>query len=454
MSEVKPRMEITLQPYQEGFLYSKARHPAMVGGWGVGKTTCAILRSLIYSRLIPDNLGVIFRKTAKSLFDSTLRDFEKYTGYKADSQRNVIIPTADPKRPSTIMFRHIDEIGDVNQQNINLGWFYIEQAEELESDKEFFMLWGRLRRAVEPSAEFVSTGCQARSGWVIANAGDNWVKQLWKDGKLEGGHLTEACTWDNAKNLPQDFLDSLKQLEKVKPEMYKRFVLNDWSVNDDQYTIIRREEIEHLKGVVHDPLLTKKLIACDPSLGGDACVVMVFENTKVIFKKSLKLDDTMKIVGELMLLGNQYGTNNYAIDSIGIGKGIADRLAELGKNVIAIQSAESATDKEKYANKRSELWGYCAEQIRMREIEQIEDEDIIKQMLAVRYDPKAVNSKGHIKLVPKQETKKVLGRSPDDADCFVYGIWGLKEIEGDMEDTRGTFPFERKKRTFSGAGGW
>ena len=167
-------MEIVLKPFQYDFVYSKARHPAFVGGWNTGKTMTAISRARIYSRLIPENLGIIFRKTFRSLSDSTLKDFEKYTGLKVDGNRNLV-----DKNGSITMFRHIDELESINQQNINLGWFYIEQGEELDSDEAFFMLFGRLRRHLNPTPEFLALGLPERSGWVIANAGDNWMRPLW-----------------------------------------------------------------------------------------------------------------------------------------------------------------------------------------------------------------------------------------------------------------------------------
>ncbi len=228
-----PELRVTLTDYQTRFLYSPTRHPCLTAGWGTGKTMCAIFRAQLYSKAIPNNLGIIFRKTFRSLEDSTLKDFEKYTGIKVPSNRDVVYPNG-----SIIMFRHLDELESINQQNINLGWFFIEQGEELDSDKEFFMLFGRLRRQGEPTKEFKEIGLSPRAGWVIANAGDNWIKKLWKDGRIQQAakdlgdeaknfsELIEATTWDNEKNLPKDFLDSLKMLEKTKPELYRQFVMN------------------------------------------------------------------------------------------------------------------------------------------------------------------------------------------------------------------------------------
>lgn len=420
-------MKLEFKPFQYDFTLSKVRYPAFVGGWGVGKTLCAIYRALLYSEHIPNNLGVIFRKTAKSLFDSTLKDFEKYTRFQVDSQRNFTFPNK-----STILFRHIDEIGDINQQNINLGWFYIEQGEELESDKEFFMLFGRLRRELQPTKEFLQFGLPLRSGWVIANAGDHWIKPLWKEGRLEDSELIEATTWDNADNLPKDFMDSLKTLEKTKPEMYRQFVLNDWSVSQDQFILIKPELIESLKGINRHLLTVKRVIACDPATGGDECVIYVFENTRKVEEKILHYNDAMKIVGEIMILSNKWKTDDVAVDSIGMGKPICDRLRELGKHVIYIDSAESADDDTRFNNRRTEMWWYVMEQMQAGEIEHFEDYALKKQLTAVRY--KVMDSRGKVKLKPKEETKKLLGESPDRADAFVYGIWALKYAKAISKD--------------------
>jgi len=220
-------MQVKLKKYQADFLYAKAEFPAMISAWGTGKTFCSISRSLIYSKGIPDNLGIIFRKTFRSLLDSTMKDFEKYTKMKIRSDRSVQLSNG-----STILFRHLDEIDSINQQNINLGWFFIEQGEELESDREFFMLFGRMRRDVQPTEAFLKLGLASRSGWVIGNASDGWMKQLWKDGLLDNASLSEATTYDNANNLPEDFIKSLDTIKKIRPKIYQQYVMNDYNVTD------------------------------------------------------------------------------------------------------------------------------------------------------------------------------------------------------------------------------
>ena len=193
-----------------------------------------IFRAILYSENIPDNLGVIFRKQKKDLEDSTMLDFEKYTGLKINNESaDVILPNK-----SRILFRHIEELMGSKQrkgeniQNMNLGWAYVEQGEELPTDNEFFFLFGRMRRMGVPSEYFKSLGLPLRSLFLIGNVyGDNWIKKQWKTNEDKNFELTEATTWDNADNLPQDYLDGLEILKVRKPEIYNRYVMNDWEAD-------------------------------------------------------------------------------------------------------------------------------------------------------------------------------------------------------------------------------
>lgn len=431
-------MKIHLKEYQQRFIYSQSRHPALVASWATGKTLCSILRSRIYSKGIPENLGVIFRKTERSLFDSTLKDFERYTGLKIDSHRNL-----SESNGSITMFRHIDEIDDINKQNINLGWFFIEQGDELDSDREFFMLLGRLRRSLTPTEEFKALGLPLRSGWVIANAGDHWMKPLWKDGQLENAakdvegfsgqfsELIEATFEDNKENIPADTIASWRILERTKPEIYKRFVLNDWSVTNERFLFITAANLDALKGIHFVAPELKRIISVDPSQGGDEFVIQAIENGKVIDQLILHTKDTMRNTGEIMLFSAQHKIDDIAIDAIGIGAGIADRLSELGKRVRAINSAERKGVDGKFSNLKSEMWWYVSEVIARGEIPYPQDTELRRQLCGVRYKP--MNSNGQVQCEPKEATRKRLGCSPDRADAFVQGVYNLQFMQGQEE---------------------
>ena len=76
-----------LRPYQERFIDSMKRYPALIAGIGTGKTFAAIMKSVLLSNKYPGNLGLVVRKEFTDLRDSTMKDFEKYTGMKINSMK-------------------------------------------------------------------------------------------------------------------------------------------------------------------------------------------------------------------------------------------------------------------------------------------------------------------------------------------------------------------------------
>ncbi len=187
---IKNGKQFKFKPFQKRFINSTARFPCFKAGWGTGKTTCGIIKGLILSDAYKNNLGLIVRKKYTDLRDSTLKDFELYTGlHVPQSTKEVTIGQG-----SKVMFRHGDELSGL--QNVNLGWAYIEQTEEFETDEQFMLLRGRLRRQLiladhwknKQSTEYPELieyikHNQLRQIMVIANAnGHNWVYQKWVKG--------------------------------------------------------------------------------------------------------------------------------------------------------------------------------------------------------------------------------------------------------------------------------
>lgn len=213
-------LSIDLKKYQDGFVYTEAQFPAMVSAWGTGKSLCGILRVLRLCEEYPNNLALICRREFTDLRDSTIKDFELYTGLKVGSDKEVKL-----KNGSIIMFRHGEELNTL--QNINLGVCLLEQAEEFDDDSQWFMLFGRMRRK----------NCGNPSLFLIANAnGDNWINRLWPEEgdqvhvAAPGYELYEATTYDNKDVLPESFLTSLETLRVQKPTVYEQYVMNSRKV--------------------------------------------------------------------------------------------------------------------------------------------------------------------------------------------------------------------------------
>ena len=410
-----------LKPWQDSFIFSKKRYPALFSSWGTGKTLSLIMRGMLYSENSYENNGIIFRKEYTDLRDSTVVDFQKYTGLIVNSAREVVLEETGSK----IMFRHLEELNNI--QNVNLGWFAIEQGDEIESDKEFFTLFGRLRLKVRPNELFKELELPEQSGFVIGNAGDHWGRRVWKDDPIDDSEVFEANTFDNKENLPASFLASLDILKKRSPQLYKKFVLNDWSVGADQYILITSADIDRLQGVtIHVPL-DKYIIALDPALGGDECCYKVYKNSIEIDQMILHERDAMKVVGYGMILSQKHKIDDFIIDVGGLGAPIAARFEELGKRVQKFNAAESAKDDKRFGNKKSEAWWQAMEEIQDSKVEYIKDEETRKQLTSTKY--RVVKSSGKILMEHKEDTKKRIGRSPDRADTYVMARYGINRIE-------------------------
>jgi PBSX family phage terminase large subunit len=404
------------------FYKSEAQNPALISAWGTGKSMSLILKTLYLCKKYPGNLGAIYRKERVQLEKSTIMDFKRYTNdFQGMEWREQKKELYLPSCKSTIMFLHADTVGTVN--NINLGFAGIEQAEEIEDDGSTFdMIGGRCRR--EKSS---------RQCFVIANAVDenHWVYRYWisANDKVKFPYWT-ATMFDNAEFLPADYLERQRGLEIRNPAVYKRYVMNMFGISDDKFVVINPADMEALNLTERTITANKRIISCDPSTGGDECVIDYFtEGGRLTDQLILHENDTMKIASQLFIWGSKKKCHNYAIDTIGIGKGIADRLNELTedietKNVIDIQSAGKALD-DNYANCRAEMWFYAQNRILDKELSPIEDDTTRKQLSAVRFK---MTSKGQYLLEPKEETKKRLGQSPDRADAYIYGIWGMSQI--------------------------
>jgi len=237
---------VKFRPYQYEFMRSKARYPSMVCGWGTGKSMCLILKALQAAKDHPNNLVLVVRYSFTDLRDSTMRDFTRYTGINIPSNKDVVFPNG-----STIMFRHGSELATL--QNINLGCFLIEQGEEFSSAAEFHMLRGRLRREGVP-----------HFGAVIANAqGHNWIWNLWERPNVKRSKEYQqwhATTFDNKRNLPNDFLDDLMRMKEDSPAKYQQFVMNsrdELDVEGSYYATLigaaRVSEPPHITDVPYEP---------------------------------------------------------------------------------------------------------------------------------------------------------------------------------------------------------
>jgi hypothetical protein len=449
MVVTKNDVVITLKDFQDRFVYSKARYPAFVGGWGIGKDLSSITKGMVESEMHPRNLGLIGRLEATDLADSTIRDFQSYTGINVDSHRN-----AKVKNGSEIMFRHLEELTENNLNNMNLGWFCLIQADEIENENIFMKLCGRLRRC---------HGCMKRpclcrqTGFISANVNaEDWISKLWGSpelgvrGTLEDAELIEAKTHDNADILPVAFIKSLEEVKRNRPEMYERFVLNSRKIGSDKFVVLSMEIINGVVNwnppVMPDQTMEKRITVCDPAEGdttldddtgeggGDETVIYDFVNGKISGQEIYNDYKLMDTVGRVQAHAKKNGSNLICVDKIGVGAGVLSRLEEIynGDSLMEVYGFDSrispagGIEKDTYANYKTYAWFNARDKYFIPRLCSLPDEPILKRQLSkIRYRYTSGGRGGKYILESKKRMKKVLGCSPDRADAYIMGLDAL-----------------------------
>ena len=480
---------VQLTDFQEEFNFSTARYPNMTASWATGKTMVAILKGMTLSGMYPGNKGLVLRKNYTDLADSTMSDFEEYTKGQCKIRKQSKTATIRiPGYPSSeILFHHADELAGVIQ-NINLGWFFIEQGEEFDTDEVFEKLGGRLRRVLTPlkivQQALIEVGAldrivddfrelsyedrlraesgiisilhqPLRQGFVIANTkGHNWIWRKWKNkgGKEymidtsfevkshETGRvydygkyasLTEAKTEDNKKNIAADFYAALMAKEETSPGIFRRFVKNSWEEADtDDMCIPYTSILEAVDRDVREYGDDLVVLSADPAEhGNDKFMIYVLKGYKVIDELERTKKELMESVGHIVLKYGEHHPDVIVIDDVGVGAGPRSRLRELAvEGVINSQimpiNYGRSPMDKEHFAKLRDEIIMFAAQLFREGRVSIPDDQELIEELAA-YSYEP-NSRGQITVHRKKEVKEKIGRSPDKADTLFMGLWASK----------------------------
>ncbi len=168
------------------------------------------------------------------------------------------------------------------------------------------------------------------------------------------------------------------------------------------------------------------IIGVDPSGdkdGADRTAIICRRGRKVYGLKTYRNHTTMEICGILTRMIRELNPIKVYIDCIGIGKGIVDRLQELGYQCVeGINVALSAHDKEFYANRRAELWNECLSYLMQDMPVELPDSDELQSDLcSVGYKHR---SNGQLVIESKADLRKRGMPSCDTADALIHTFSG------------------------------
>jgi hypothetical protein len=382
----------------------------------------------------PLPLGFIGRKQGIDFMKTTMESWKKFIPYQyytvREQAKEIILFGGAAK----IFYGGLDDRENINKFNsMELAFIGVDQAEETNrSDVDVLQASLRLtcNGVVPPYKELYT-----------ANPAECWLKQDFIDEKRPGYDYVPALPTDNP-HLPMQYVQRLRDTFKYSPQLLSAYLEGDWKGVTGNYQLITSVMLSQLLGIKRHLPQVRRAIGCDPSLGGDECVTYVIENGTVVDEAILMGErDADKVAARIAGLAIRWRVEDIGIDSVGIGGEIIYALRRLlpKANIISISSAERSGN-DKFGNKRTELWWNALELVQDKHVGYPEDEELRKQITAVKFKPPS--AEGWIILEPKNKTKDQIGRSPDRADAWVYGLWALRnapivKAQGKWDDLQG-----------------
>lgn len=155
--------------------------------------------------------------------------------------------------------------------------------------------------------------------------------------------------------------------------------------------------------------------------GGDKSKFVVRKDKFAFLASELHTKDTMANVTEVIRLMDLYKIDpaNVYLDDTGIGRGVSDRLKELGHNINAVGFGDKAFKDDVYVNRRAEM--YWDASIWVKDVGVLETNPDWIELSWTRW--KQQSGEKRIILEPKELVKKKYKRSPDQADALVLTFY-------------------------------
>ncbi len=244
---------------------------------------------------------------------------------------------------------------------------------------------------------------------------DPVTDRIWnRFGDSKNGLMVEmrGCAEDNPW-WPEGLELLSQELKKDEPDLWLH-IFGGQPLAQGEYSIISRVDadaavarnIEKPKGIVQLGVDVAR------SKTGDDTVIYKRRGMKIIDRKSWKGQDTMRTAQEALDMIKEDKSITIVVDNTGVGTGVSDRLEQLGAKVFRFNAGGAAQNSDRYGNAKAEMW----HEFDIKSADIPDNPQLIYQLTSCQYTH---DKKGRRMVESKEEHKKRIGRSPDDADALL-----------------------------------
>lgn len=428
-------MEINFYPNKKQFealefLTDKTTTEILYGGGASGGKTFLGCAWIIMSCLqYPNTRWLIGRSKLATLKTTTLKTFNDVLNkwnitdkFKINHQTNTITCSNGSEIILKDLFAYPSDPDFDSLGSLEITGCFLDEVNQI-SYKAFEIVQTRIRYKL---SEYGITGkclasCNPSRGWVYTTFYKPWI-----DNTLpEYRKYIPALATDNPNTEPAYIQSLQRSTEAVK----QRLLYGNWNYSQDVDSLFKYTDL--LKMVDGMNIMTgqTKYMTCDIArLGKDSTLLIIWDGLTIIEIVQMEQVTTDISASKIAEKARQYNIpfQNIIIDADGIGGGVVDQLRGVQSFINNSRPIELNNEPNIYQNLKAQCYYKLSEYVEKSKIKMVgispETFEYISQELQV-IKQKDVDKDGKLSIIPKDQMKKILGRSPDYADSIMMRMY-------------------------------
>ncbi len=405
----------------------------------------------------PDFKGFIAREKLKTLKQSTLLTFFKVAkahGLKKDvhffyHQQESYIDFPNGSRIDLLELKYNPSdplFEDLGSLEFTAGW--IEEAGEIDT-RAFDTIKTRIGRHMNDKYDLfpkLLITCNPKKNWLYTE-----FYKPWKEKRLpEDCVFIQALVDDN----PYNESEYRTMLESIKDPIKKqRLLLGEWEYDSDAGTIFMYDAIADMWTNTADESKEKFMTVDVARFGRDTTVFMFWQGFRLYRVEIFSGLATDSVADKIQTFAKEekIAYSHIAVDEDGVGGGVVDQCRGVrgfinnSSPLENMNTTKEELQKQNFVNLKTQCTFIISEKVNNHEIEVAvnspEIQEALSQELEVIRRRDVDNDNTKLALIPKDEIKQIIGRSPDLADAFIMrGFFSLKR------EYRNSADFEVRQR--------
>jgi hypothetical protein len=391
-----------LLPHQRDARKSTKQISGIVGGRGCGKSI--FLSVMAVEEMVHGGKVILFAQDFGALMKTMFKEIlERFRECGLNPQTNLQNKTIKIGNGELFgySYENIESVrGLSNCSMLILDEFAVAPINILETASPC------LRGSVRPKRIIFGTTPRKGSIW------NKWFRDTTVD-----KDVFTATMYDNTELDEEDYKIQEKAIKDENA--FKQEILGTILDDDVEFGIIKQIDYPTIK---KQPFGIHTMgIDCAGS-GGDYNVFVVADNSSILEIVREQVADTYKLYNIANNLIQKYDVRRVNVDATGgFGNGIVDMLHHNKSGLIVNPINFGQKPKEDvYVNARAEMYFNLANKI--REGFYIEDDKVKEELQYTTYQ---INGSGKTLLVPKDNIRELIGRSPDTSDALALALYDM-----------------------------